>query len=107
MTYAVPICEARYISFVLVHNPNDMYSKTKGSILQYFRPSVSYQLPLRPLFCLFFEWPLYTGFTVHVYSIPLYFKLISIKSSENIFCNDVYRESYISVYVLTFIEFIK
>ena len=34
------------------------------SFLQYFRPSLSYNLPLRPLFCLFFEWPLKTGFTV-------------------------------------------
>ena len=25
---------------------------SKGSILQYFRPSLSYHLPLRPLFCL-------------------------------------------------------
>ena len=25
----------------------------KGSILQYFRPSLSYHLPFRPLFCLF------------------------------------------------------
>ena len=37
---------------------------SKGSILQYFWPSLSYQLSLRPLFCLFFEWPFYTGFTV-------------------------------------------
>ena len=35
----------------------------KGSILQYFRPSLSYHLLLRSLFCLFFEWPFYTGFT--------------------------------------------
>ena len=26
---------------------------SKGSILQYFRPSLSYHLPLRPLFCIF------------------------------------------------------
>ena len=26
---------------------------SKGSILQYFRPSLSYHLPLRPFFCLF------------------------------------------------------
>ena len=26
---------------------------SKGSILQYFRPSLSYHLPLSPLFCLF------------------------------------------------------
>ena len=35
------------------------------SILQYFQPSLSYQLSLRSLFCLFFEWPFYTGLTVH------------------------------------------
>ena len=27
------------------------------SILQYFRASLIYQLSLRPMFCLFFEWP--------------------------------------------------
>ena len=37
---------------------------SKGSILQYFRPSLSYHLSLRPLFCLFFEWQFFTGFTV-------------------------------------------
>ena len=37
---------------------------SKGSILQYFRPSLMYHLSLRSLFCLFFEWPFYTGFTV-------------------------------------------
>ena len=50
---------------------------SKGSILLYFRPSLSYHLSLRSLFCLLFvikifvlsifEWPFYTGFTVHVY----------------------------------------
>ena len=34
------------------------------SILQYFRPSLSYHLPLRPLFLSIFEWLLKTGFTV-------------------------------------------
>ena len=28
---------------------------SKGSILQYFPPSLSYHLPLRPLLCLFFS----------------------------------------------------
>ena len=28
---------------------------SKGSILQYFRPSLSYHLSLRPLFCLFLK----------------------------------------------------
>ena len=36
---------------------------SKGSILQYFCPSLSYHLPLRSLFCLF-ERPFNTGFTV-------------------------------------------
>ena len=36
---------------------------SKGSIPQYFRPSLSYHLSLRSLFCLF-QWPLKTGFTV-------------------------------------------
>ena len=31
---------------------------SKGSILQYFRPSLSYQLSLRPLFSLFLSVPL-------------------------------------------------
>ena len=34
---------------------------SKGSILQYFRPSLSYHLSLRSLFC-----PFYTGFTVYI-----------------------------------------
>ena len=34
------------------------------SIPQYFRSSLSYHLSSRPLFCLFFEWPLKTDFTV-------------------------------------------
>ena len=34
------------------------------SILQYFRPSLSYHLSLRSLFLSIFEWQLKTGFTV-------------------------------------------
>ena len=37
------------------------------SILQYFRPSLSYHLSLRSLFFSIFEWPLKTGFTVVLY----------------------------------------
>ena len=37
---------------------------SKGSILQYFRPSLSYRLSLRSFVCLLFEWPFYAGFTV-------------------------------------------
>ena len=33
--------------------------------------TVSYYLPLRPLFCLFSEWPLKTGFTVCFGRVPL------------------------------------
>ena len=38
---------------------------SKGSFLQYFRPSLSYDLSSRFLFCLFLVWPLKTGFTVY------------------------------------------
>ena len=37
---------------------------SKGSNLQYLWPSFSYHLSLRSLFCLFYEWPFYTNFTV-------------------------------------------
>ena len=37
---------------------------SKGSILQYFWPSLSYHLLLRSLFFVFFEWLLKTGFIV-------------------------------------------
>ena len=36
------------------------------SILQYFPPSLSYHVYIRPLFCLFFEWPLKTGFLYYI-----------------------------------------
>ena len=40
--------------------------QVKGiAALQYFRPSLSYNLPLRPMFKSIFEWPLKTGFTVY------------------------------------------
>ena len=39
---------------------------SKGSILQYFRPSLSYHLSFRSLFCLLATTPLKTGFTVPV-----------------------------------------
>ena len=38
---------------------------SKGSILQYVPPSLTYHLSLRPLFLSIFEWPLKTGFTVN------------------------------------------
>ena len=38
---------------------------SEGSILQYFRPSLSYHLSLRYFFFIF-EWPFYTGITVFI-----------------------------------------
>ena len=37
---------------------------SKWSILQYFRPSLSYQLSLKIFVSSIFEWSFYTGFTV-------------------------------------------
>ena len=37
---------------------------SKGNILQYFRPSISYQLSLRPFILFIFELSFYLGFTV-------------------------------------------
>ena len=49
----------------LLLNAGQKYCRMlQGSILQYFPPSLSYRLSLRPLFC---EWPFYTGFTVKLY----------------------------------------
>ena len=45
---------------------------SEGSILQYFRPSLSFHLSLRSGFCLLFEWPFYTGFTVYSYTNNLF-----------------------------------
>ena len=43
---------------------------SNGSILQYSRPSLSYHLSLiYILFCLFFERPFYTGFTVRSFDL--------------------------------------
>ena len=54
-----------------------------GSILQYFRPSLSYYLSLRPLFMCNFEWPLKTGFTVSINTKPVQF---SIQCMLHILC---------------------
>ena len=55
----------------LVFNTNYLFMQVKsiaecsnGSILQYFRPLLSYHLSFRSLFCLFSKWSCYTGFTV-------------------------------------------
>ena len=37
---------------------------SKGSILQYFRPSLSYHYVIKIFVLSIFEWPFYTGFTV-------------------------------------------
>ena len=52
---------------------------SKGSILQYYRPSLSYHFPLRPLFCLFISSCLNTGFAV--LSLNLLYH-VYIESSE-------------------------
>ena len=43
---------------------NSIAECSKGSILQYFRPSLSYHLSLRSFFLSIFEQLFYTGFTV-------------------------------------------
>ena len=57
---------------------------SNGSLLQYFPPSLSYHLSLRSLFCLFFEWPLKTGFTVvclNLFNFLPYFMYVSSNGS--------------------------
>ena len=50
-------------------NAGQMYCRMfQESIQQYFRPSLSYHLSLRPLFLSTFDWPFYTGFTVYARS---------------------------------------
>ena len=39
---------------------------SKGSVLQYFRPLLSFHLLFRSLFMSNFEWSFYTGFTVYI-----------------------------------------
>ena len=56
------------------------------SILQYFHPSLSYHLTLRSLFCLVYEWPLQTGFTV-----TLYDDTKKALNSQRIFLTHLYR----------------
>ena len=51
---------------------------SKGSILQYFRPSLSYHMPVRSLFCLFVSG--------HLRQVLLYIKkLVLVFSSKSIF----------------------
>ena len=53
---------------------------SKGSILQYFRPSLSYHLSLR-LFLSTFEWPLKTGFTV-IYIFRVNDQLLRVNNND-------------------------
>ena len=52
------------MGFHYILNPPRIAECSKGSILQYFQPSLSYHLPLRSLFCLFLSGYFYVGFTV-------------------------------------------
>ena len=46
----------------LLFNAGQSIAKvSKGSILQYFRPLISYHFPLRPFILSIFKWPLKTG----------------------------------------------
>ena len=56
---------------------------SNGSILQYFRPSLSYHLLLRPLFCLFLSGRLRQVFTVSLQGNPSEYK--GFKSQFNIY----------------------
>ena len=47
------------------------------SILQYFRPSLSYNLLFRPLFCLILSGPLKTGLTVYGIDFFCYIRWLS------------------------------
>ena len=51
---------------------------SKGSILQYFRPSLCYHLLIKIFVLSIFEWPLKTGFTV---GSNLFVTLTGISSS--------------------------
>ena len=48
----------------LLLNAGQKYCRMLQSILQYFRPSLSYHLLLRSVFCLFMSGMFYTGFTL-------------------------------------------
>ena len=41
---------------------------SKGSILQYFRPSLNYHFVIKTFVLSIFEWPFYTGFTLYCFS---------------------------------------
>ena len=56
---------------------------SKGSILQYYRPSLSYQLSLSSFVLSIFEWPFYTDFTE------------KIKMSPRVICMMLYMDSIV------------
>ena len=54
-------------------NAGQKYAEcSNGSILQYFRPSLSYHLSLRLFILSTFEWPFYTGFTANSFLCEQY-----------------------------------
>ena len=61
--------------------------------MQYFRPSLSYQLSFRP-FLSIFEWLFYTGFSVvcFYYELILYVCVFSVTSSEKVDKENRYGE---------------
>ena len=69
------------------------------SILQYFRPSLTSTICLRPLFCLFFEWSLKTGFTVmEIYSLISYLRQSKPQALEALLIDSVILEE-VSQYI--------
>ena len=70
-------CSATFVKRPLSKRPNMVFKTDfrlmqvksiaecfQMSILQYFRPLLSYQLSLRPFVLSIFKWPFYTGLTV-------------------------------------------
>ena len=49
----IAICRSKVLQNAPLMQVESIAECSKGSILQYFRPSLSYHLSLRPLFCLF------------------------------------------------------
>ena len=59
-----PLSKRPKMTFKTDNRLMQVKSIAKGSILQYFQPSLSYHLSLRPLFCLLLSGLFYTCFTV-------------------------------------------
>ena len=60
----------------MVFKTNYWLIRSKGSILQYFRPSLSYQLSLRSLFCLFLSGRFTLVVLYYLYKNSFYPKLL-------------------------------